>query len=200
MLYFYTYITEKNMEEISVLSRPATVADRKGRSNINKPRTVSETRKINQVVENHVQEVDENFLTYLNYHGLANGDKLLVLSSTSHYYYDYDELKEITTLINLKKLNLVKHLDDFLHTLRDGLSPKTNFIGCFTDKKAQKGVSMTSRFYKRFLNFLDSRIDVEIDRKDFSKQLESHGFKIIDMTEINGLTYFTTQNYTRTAV
>jgi hypothetical protein len=59
---------------------------------------------------------------------------------------------------------------------------------------------MTSRFYKRFLNFLDSRIDVEIDRKDFSMQLESHGFKIIDMTEINGLTYFRTQNYTRTAV
>jgi hypothetical protein len=188
------------MEEISVLQRPARTADKKVRSNINKARTVSETRKRNQVSDCSVPEVDENFLTYLNYHGLANEDKLLVLSSTSHYYYDYDELKEITTLINLKKLNLVKHLDDFLHTLRDGLSPKTNFIGCFSDKKAQKGVSVTSRFYKRFLNFLDSRIDVEIDRKAFSRQLESHGFKIIDMTEINGLTYFRTQNYTRAVV
>lgn len=188
------------MEEISVLQRPATIADKKVRSNVIKLKTVSETRKRNQVAYNRVPEFDENFLTYLNYHGLANEDKLLVLSSTSHYYYDYDELKEITTLINLKKLNLVKHLDDFLHSLRDGLSPKTNFIGCFTDTKAQKGVSVTSRLYKRFLNFLDSRIDVEIDRKDFSRQLESLGFKIIDMTEINGLTFFRTQNYTRTAV
>lgn len=188
------------MEEISVLRRPAITADKKVRSNISKARTVSETRKRNQVTDNPVPEVDENFQTYLNYHGLANEDKLLVLSSTSHYYYDYDELKEITTLINLKKLNLVKHLDDFLHTLRDGLSPKTNFIGCFTDMKAQKGVSITSRFYKRFLNFLDSRIDIEIDRKAFSRQLESHGFKIIDMTEINGLTYFRTQNCTSAAV
>ena len=188
------------MEEISVLRRPATIADKKVRLNISKPKTISENRRRHQIVDHHIPEVDENFQTYLNYHGLANEDKLLVLSSTSHYYYDYDELKEITTLINLKKLNLVKHLDDFLNTLRDGLSPKTNFIGCFTDRKAQKGVSMTSRYYKRFLNFIDSRIDVEIDRKAFSRQLESHGFKIIDMTEINGLTYFRTQNYTRTAV
>jgi hypothetical protein len=53
--------------------------------------------------------------------------------------------------------------------------------------------------YKKFINFLDSRIDIEIDSKDISKLLESHGFKIMDMTEINGMTYFRTQNY-RTAV
>ena len=188
------------MEAISVLQRPGTTSDKRVRSNINTPNTKSETRKRNQVIDNHVTEVDENFLTYLNYHGLANENNVLVLSSNKHYYYDYDELKEVTTLINLKKLNLVKHLDDFLGTLRDGLSPKTNFIGCFSDRKAQKEVSMTSRFYKRFLNFLDSRIDFEIDRKSFSRQLESHGFRIIDMTEIDGLTYFRTQNYTMKAV
>jgi hypothetical protein len=187
------------MEEISVLQRPGTTTDRRVRSNLNRPNTISETRKKNQVSDNQVTEVDENFLTYLNYHGLANENNLLVLSSTRHYYYDYDELKDVTTLINLKKLNLVKHLDDFLNTLCDGLSPKTNFIGCFSDKKAQKGVSVASRLYRRFINFLDARIDMEIDRKDFSKQLESYGFKIIDMTEINGLTYFRTQNF-RTAV
>jgi hypothetical protein len=54
--------------------------------------------------------------------------------------------------------------------------------------------------YKKVINFLDSKIDVDIDRKDFSRLLESHGFKIIDMTEINGLTYFRTQNFRRAAV
>jgi hypothetical protein len=84
-----------------------------------------------------------------------------------------------------------------LISLYNGLAPKTNFIGCFTDTRIQKGVSKTSRLYKRFLNFLDSKIDVEIDSKDFSRVLESHGFKVIDMTVINGLTYFRTQNHRR---
>jgi hypothetical protein len=188
------------MEDISVLQKPVTTTDNKVRTNLNRPKISSGTRKINLVPDKLVAEVDENFLNYLNWHGLANKDNLLVLSSKLHYYYDYEELKEVTTLINLKKLNLVKHLDDFLHTLCNGLSPKANFIGCFSDRKTQKGVSLTSRVYKKFINFLDSKIDVDIDSRNFSRLLESHGFKIIDMTEINGVTYFMTQNYRRTAI
>jgi hypothetical protein len=97
-------------------------------------------------------------------------------------------------LINLKKLNLIKHLDDFLHSVYNGLSPKANFIGCFADTKSQKGVSLISRLYKKFINILDAKIDADINSREFSRLLESHGFKIMDMTEINGLTYFRTQN------
>lgn len=187
------------MEDISILERPETATGKKVRKNFKRPEISPETIKNSLLTDKLVAEVDENFLNYLNWHGLTNESNLLVLSSNRHYYYDYDELKEVSTLINLKKLNLIKHLDDFLHTLYNGLSPQTNFIGCFADRKTQKGVSITSRLYKRFLNFLDDRIDVEIDSKDFSRLLESHGFKVIDMTVINGLTYFRTQNY-RTAV
>jgi hypothetical protein len=188
------------MEDISVLKRPVTNTDRKVRKNISIKKNSPEAIKNNLVANKLIGEVDENFINYLNWNGLANEDNLLVLSSKMHYYYDYEELKEVTTLINLKKLNLINHLDDFLHTLCSGLSPKANFIGCFSDRKNQKGVSVTSRLYKKVINFLDSKIDVDIDRKDFSRLLESHGFKIIDMTEINGLTYFRTQNLTRAAV
>jgi hypothetical protein len=188
------------MEDITVLKRSRTSTDKKVMANASKPKNLSAEPKKNLIPERLSAEVDENFLNYLNWNGLAKEDNLLVLSSKLHYYYDYDELKEVTTLINLKKLNLVRHLDDFLHTLYDGLSPKANFVGCFADRKAQKGVTITSRLYKRFLNFLDAKIDVEIDRNDFSRKLESHGFKIIDMTEINGLTYFRTQNHGRLAV
>jgi len=188
------------MEEVKVLKRSRTSTDKKARTDVNRTKNISVNREENLVPERLSAEVDENFLNYLNWNGLANEDNLLVLSSKLHYYYDYEELKDVTTLINLKKLNLVGHLDDFLHTLYDGLSPKANFVGCFADRKAQKGVPMTSRLYKRFLNFIDAKIDVEIDRSDFSKKLESHGFKIIDMTEINGLTYFRTQNQGRLAV
>ena len=182
------------MENISVLQRPVTSTERRVRTNLPGKQTQPAAIKRNQVT-GLPREVDQNFINYLTWNGLANEDNLLVLSSTLHYYYDYDELKEVTTLINLKKLNLVKHLDDFLHTLYSGLSPKTNFVGCFADTRSQKGVSATSRLFKKFLNFLDDKIDVEIDSKDFSRLLESHGFKVIDMTEINGLTYFRTQNH-----
>jgi hypothetical protein len=184
----------KIMEYISVLEKPVTTANRKVRTNIKRGNVSHETRKNNLVPDKLEAEVDENFKNYLHWHGLANEDNLLVLSSKLHYYYDYEELKDVTTLINLKKLNLVKHLDDFLKTIYSGLSPKTNFIGCFADTKSQKGVNLISRLYKKFINLLDARIDVDINSQDFSRLLESHGFKIMDMTEINGLTYFRTQN------
>jgi hypothetical protein len=183
------------MEDISVLQRPVRTTDKKVRTHVNRQNFSPEIKKDKLFSDKLVAEVDENFINYLNSHGLANEANLLVLSSKLHYYYDYEELKEVTTLINLKKLNLINHLDDFLHTLYNGLSPKTNFIGCFSDRKTPTGVNTISRFYKRFLNFLDSKVDIEIDGKGLSKRLESHGFKIIDMTEINGLTYFRTQNH-----
>jgi hypothetical protein len=188
------------MEDISVLQRSVTSTGKNVRTNLKRTQAPAETRKNNLISNKLFGEVDENFINYLDWNGLANEDNLLVLSSKLHYYYDYEELKEVTTLINLKKLNLIKHLDDFLQTLYNGLSPKTNFVGCFYDKKTQRGVSIIQRVSRKFLNFIDSRFDNDIDSNDFSRLLESHGFKIIDMTEINGLTYFRTQNYRRVAV
>jgi len=179
------------MEHISVLQQSGKTTGRKVRT---RTKLSPDTNKKDRFSDKLDSEVDDNFLNYLNWHGLADEDNLIVLSSKLHYYYDYSELKEVKILINLKKLNLIKHLDNFLQSIYNGLSPKTNFIGCFYDRKNQKRFTVTSRLYKRFINFLDSKIDIEIDSKDFSRLLESHGFKIIDMTEINGLTYFRSQN------
>ena len=188
------------MIDISVIQEPVRTTYKNAVKMSILPDSSAEDRTGKPVTDNKVQEVDENFKNYLNRHGLANEDKLLVLSSNLHYYYDYEELKEVNTLINLKKLNLVKHLDDFLYTLSYALSPMTNFIGCFSDVASQKEVRLTSRLYKRFLNFVDSKFDSEISSRNFSRRLESHGFKVIDMTVINGLTYFRTQNSRITSV
>jgi hypothetical protein len=182
------------MEDISVVKRKGTATVRNSRSSVKVAKSTREAVRKEAAPDKLSAEVDENFLNYLNWHGLAKEDNLLVLSSNKHYYYDYEELKDVTTLINVKQLNLVKHLDDFLHTLYDGLAPRTNFVGCFADRKSQKENNM-ARLYRRMINFLDAKIEVEIDRKNFSRLLESHGFKVIDMTEINGLTYFRTQNH-----
>ena len=74
------------MEDISVLKRPVTTTNRKGRINLNKTKISSEARKNNLVPGKLSGEVDENFINYLNWHGLANEDNLLVLSSKMHYY------------------------------------------------------------------------------------------------------------------
>jgi hypothetical protein len=186
------------MENISVRNRTVNASERKGKIRSRSSRFSTGQVKESLIPKDFASEVDENFINYLSWNGLVHEEKLLVLSSTLHYYYDYEELKDVKTVINLKKLNLVKHLDEFLKTLYSGLSPETNFIGCFSDIKTEK-VSMSSRFYKKFLNFIDAKFNVDIDGRDFSRLLESNGFKVIDMTEINGLTYFRTQNLSRTA-
>jgi hypothetical protein len=181
------------MNYTSGLNKPGRGIEENVRKNILRNNHSQKNPGINTDMTNLISEGDENFLYYLQRQGLADDANLLVLSSKSHYYYDCEELKDVTTLINLKKLNLIKHLDEFLNTLCYGLSPKTNFIGCFSDSKSQRGQRMTSRLYKKILNFLDSRTEIEIDGQEISKLLESVGFKVKNMTEINGLTYFLTQ-------
>ena len=185
------------MENISTLQKSGTISDKSIWTNFTGTKLATERKISYPVIDNMFTEGGENFFLYLKWLGLANDPNLLVLSSSHHYYYDYNDFKGVTTLINLKKLNLIKHLDSFLYTVYHILSPKTNFIGCFSDSKTPKEIGSPSRMYKKFINFLDSRTDIEIDKNDVSRLLESNGFEIIDMTVINGLTYFRTQNIGR---
>jgi len=168
------------MEKISTMNTEAKVRNER----------IMEKPVINELIA----EGGENFFDYLQKHGLADEDNMLVLSSRRHYYYDPNELQSVTTLINIKKLNLIRHLDSFLQSVVLVLSKDSNFVGCFSDWKTQKGNGLHSRMYKGLINFLDAKTDAEYDKHYISKLLESHGFKVIDMTEINGLTYFRAQN------
>lgn len=182
------------MEDISILLNSGTVTDTKTRTNFTRTKNPPESTVTYPVIDNLFTEGGDNFFLYLNWLGLADDPNLMVLSSSHHYYYDYDDFKGVSTLINLKKLNLIRNLDSFFYTVYHVLSPKTNFIGCFSDRKTEKENGSSKRMYKKIINFLDSRIDIDIDKENVSGLLESNGFKIIDMTEINGLTYFRTQN------
>jgi hypothetical protein len=182
------------MDDISVLQDSDILIKNKVRTNFRDTRFAPDRNISDRVKDKLIAEGGENFFNYLEWHGLAKESSMLVLPASNHYYYDNHDLEGVTTLINQKKLNLIKHLDDFLNTIYNVLSPRTNFIGCFSDRKANKGVSLASRLYTKLINFLDLRTDIEIDRRDISRLLQSHGFEIIDMTEIDGLTYFRTRN------
>ena len=195
MYYFYIMIKQKKMtENISTLNATGKVRENNIMRNAERTMVNDDTVMERPVINDLIGEGGENFFNYLEEHGLTNDDNMLVLSSRHHFYYDPNELQSVTTLINVKKLNLIKHLDNFLQSIVYVLSPESNFIGCFSDWKSQKGIGITSRMYKGFINFLDAKIDVDFDQKDVLKLLESHGFKVMDMTEINGLTYFRAQN------
>jgi hypothetical protein len=195
MVYFYTVIKHiKTMENISISNKPGINTEKKVSKSLNGSKKSAKAAKTSPVIDNLIAEGGENFFHYLNRVGLADETNMMVLPSNRHYYYDHSELEGVTTLVNVKKLNLINHLDSFLQTVSDVMSPKTNFIGCFADSKTEKENGLSSRMYKRFINFLDSKTDNEIDKNDVSRLLESRGYKVIDMTEINGLTYFRTQN------
>jgi hypothetical protein len=192
-------LNKKAMENIAVIKRSGNKTDNRVRTNLKVEKHASKKTRTSPAIDDLIAEGGENFFHYLKRLGLDEGQNMMVLPSSHHYYYDYSELEGVTTLVNMKKLNMIKHLDSFLQTVSNGLSPKTNFIGCFSDINNQKDNSLTSRIYKRFINFLDSKTDLEIDKNDVSRLFESRGYKVIDMTEINGLTYFRTQNLGQSA-
>jgi hypothetical protein len=182
------------MEEILILSKSGIITDRIVRTNFNDTRLSSQESINNPVVDRLISEGGENFFYYLRGLGLADDPNIMVLSSRRNYYYDYRDLKGITTLINLKRLNRVKHLDSFLYTVCNSLSPKSNFIGCFSNWRTTKSIEFPPKRYNGFFKSSDSGTEIEIDENDVSRLLESHWFKVIDMTEFNGLTYFRAQN------
>jgi hypothetical protein len=135
-----------------------------------------------------------NFFRYLKSLNFSNEPDILVLPSNQHYYYEGKELESIKTLINLKKLNLIKHVDMFLNTLVRVLPKNANFIGCFSDNKPtdEDGFkfNLLSNLFSRFTNLLDSKTDHFMNKQEVSELLERNGFKTIDMKEMDGLTYF----------
>lgn len=155
-------------------------------------------------IVNMIAEDGENFFSYLKALGLSRENNLVVLSSKHHYYYDEEELKNVKTLVNLRRLNLIKYLNEFLFTLVQVLPPDTNFLGCFSDSMASgkngTGFFISLKPLKRFLSVLESGTDRSMNRNQVSQILETHGFKITNMTEMNGLVYFCSRKVGKAAV
>jgi hypothetical protein len=139
-----------------------------------------------------------NFFRFLRSLGLSADRNLVVLSSKDNYFCNEYDLKNARIIINLKKLNLIKHLDLFLNTLVLILPPNTNFIGYFSDEEALKvnGFNHTIiiRRIKRIFGLSGSRSKNNMNRNEVAELLEKNGFKTLDMKEMNGLTYFISQN------
>lgn len=151
--------------------------------------------ELNEITYGLSVEDAKNFFSYLKKFKLTNDPDLLILPPNSHYYFDEKELKSVRTLINLKNLNLIKELDSFLYTLIRLLPPDANFLGYFSYNRIKlTGDGFFSGLTTRLNNILDFRTDHNMDEKELSDYLQKFGFRIYDMTEMNGLIFFYSRN------
>lgn len=187
------------MEKVPVTNKANINSNQAVRSNLREEKVSMEKNEKNPVFDNLVAEGGENFFHYISWLGLDKDPNLMILSSIHHYYYDFNDLKGVRTLINLKQLNNVNHIDNFLNNVFRVLPPKANFIGCFRDNKIHSGIAVpfyqSFRFLNGIIKIFDSKTDRFMTRKNVIKILESHSFRIVDMTEIGNVTYFCSQNF-----
>lgn len=133
------------------------------------------------------------FFKYLKKFNLFSEPELLILSPNIHFYYDENDLKDVRTFILLRKLNLIKDLDTFLDTLSHILPKNVNFVGCFSDNKTFKWNGLVSNLSNKLTNILDSKTDHFLDKENVSELLEKHGFKMVNVTEMDELILFYSQ-------
>lgn len=145
-------------------------------------------------------EEGKNFFRYLKNFNLAKDPDLLILPPKNHFYFDEKELKNVRTLVNLKNLNLTKNLNSFLYSLFSLLPQNANFIGYFSyNKFTFTGDGLITGLSERISKFLDLKTDHNMDKKEFSDRMQKFGFRIIDMTEMNGRVYFYAQKATNSS-
>jgi hypothetical protein len=162
-----------------------------------------------------MDEGGEDFYKYADWFGLAKDPGLIVLSSLHHYFYDEEDLKNIKTVINLKELNQIKGVKSLLHSCLLNLPHIANFIGCFVDndkisgyvlkkssssdhnkksfEEMENGIISRFPFVNMLYSIMDSKINSYMSKRSVSLLLENYGFKIIDMTDHNGVTFFYSQ-------
>lgn len=165
-----------------------------------------------EAIESLITEGGEEFYNYVISTGHSLNSKLIVLSSRHHYYYDSDDLNKVTSIVILKKLNRVKEIESFLHSHLNFLPEKCNLIGCFinnykieryalrvgstnTEKiknsdKIELGIVSRFPFLNMIYSIMDSRTNSYMSEASVSIMLEAQGFKVINMTESDGLTFF----------
>ena len=185
------------MENIAVLENNYLKSEIIKEPVVRKQRIHSGKNTQNPSLVDLVAEGGESLFRYLKSLNLSKEPNLVVLPSNHHYFYDEEDLKDVRTLINLRKLNHIRDTNKFLQNLSKILPEGINFIGCFTEDNNFSQEGFLSGLSVRFANFLDFKTDNRMNKKDVSELLEKYGFKVIDMTEINGLTYFYSRNVSK---
>jgi hypothetical protein len=191
------------MEDVSNIKKAVFTSNKIPGNNVNDEKITRINAGFSRSIFTLITSVGVNFFRYLKSLGISGRTDLIVLSSKRQYYCDKNDLKNARILINLRKLNLIKHLDLFLNSLVRILPPDTNFIGFFSENRTLKEKEFTfsrlSGIFSRIKKILGFRTYKVMNKNEVSEILEKNGFKIDNMTKMNGLTYFNSHNTRRPA-
>ncbi len=169
----------------------------------------------NDAIDSLFTEGGNDFYNYVNRIGLLNDPSLIVLSSLHSYFYDNEETNKAKTIINLTELNQIKDLKVILESSLHFMPQHCNYVGCFVNNKkygsyALRNSSSISRNRKTsdevelgivsrypFINMLYRKMDLKtntyMSESRVILMLGIYGFKVLDMSELNGLTFFHSQ-------
>lgn len=184
-----------------------------------KPDSSAELSAKNQIIERLTTGRYRLYYDYIEWLGLSDESNIIVLSPNNHYYYDDEEMKDVRVVLNLKHLNHIKEVKGFLYTVNHALARSSYMVGSFIDRRHQygffsnstypdgnlqegidpveNGISSRIPLLNMIYDFIDSRTNNRnMTSKSVRLLLEITGFKVLDMTEINGITCFCAQKVT----
>jgi hypothetical protein len=174
-----------------------------------------EITKTNPVLGQLFAENSDWFVSYIEWLGLAEDPKMVVLASQHHYFYDAEEMINVKTVVNIKELNQIKNISSFLHSLSNILQSNTYLIGCFVDNKKvnsyklrknlsehlkkrrnediENGIVSKYPLLNMLISVMDSKINKFLTKESVRLLLNDSGFEGLDFTDLNGTTYFCAQ-------
>ena len=78
------------------------------------------------------------------------------------------------------------------------LPKKANFIGYFKNDTGNRSVFsfyQSAKLLNGLVNYFDFKTEISLTKKYVSRLLEEHKLKVVDITDINGMSYFCSRNY-----
>jgi hypothetical protein len=174
-----------------------------------------ETIEKNQVFKKFTEEDGNDFFNYLDLLGFTKVPELIILPRVNHYYYEAEDLKNLKMLVNLRHLNYIKNLMNFLFAIYHILPDLSYFAGSYfvnekqtvsfsrsqklqdqvpdSNEMKRKGFAYGMPLLDRMYRLIDFGSKRYLTKGTVSFLLEEALFKVLDMTEINGVTYFCAQ-------
>jgi hypothetical protein len=188
--------------------------------NINQALSSLDLDIANEAVDNLITEGGADFYNYVKRIGLSKDPGLIVLSSQHSYFYDNEEMNQAKTVINLTELNKIKEIKVLLQSYLNFMPQQCNFVGCFVNNKkfgnydlrnnssgrlntktsdaVELGIVSRYPFINMLYSLMDLKTNTYLSEKRVSLMLGFYGFKVLDMSELNGLTFFHSQKIKNT--
>jgi len=168
-----------------------------------------------RLFENLASDGCTDFYNYLDWLDLAAIKDTLIIPKRNHFFFSKEDFIGKETIINLKCLNKVQELKEYVNTLYNYLPENCYFTACFQESDIFKeevpdykkylagdsesisiknnGPSKHSWLSLTLSRLFKSETNNILSRRSIKMILRDAGFTVLDITELNGKTYLCAQ-------